>query len=594
MNTPGIYIPCCDDSLPIVKISSYLFDKFWPQAQVHFLGFKTPEFDFYNENHTFHSLAPEQVGGATSWTRYIHDFMKDVEEEFVIFSLDDYLLCTKPDTQMIEIALGLMKRTAKIGRFDLTFDTQIEGNIAPMGNVKGLMVVHKKPNAPYRISTQPAIWNRDFLLQFLDNDWSPWDFEIKGSQKAATEKMPSQTVSFYDRDLIRYPIRTTAKGAVSRFNPGKFNVLGLAPETIKELVEEGFFEEKDLIWGQHANNPPAFFEKEGYEFHPSFLDFHPTSHTHFEEYNCIYDDPESPLLTVNLFDANFIHTKDHPDFGYITTQGEKAPRGKKLRYMEGKKYFQEYSGITIFTDRYLRPDVIKSVDSPIKIGWIMEPPAVHPWAFDAVPSVLPELDYLFSFSKELADKYEKCRLLPFCHLRVHHDDWGVHEKSKLVSMVASTKKWTPGHILRHHVADELAEKHAIELWGAAYKSFPQHGKIFALKDYMFSIVIQNCQLDTFFTDFIDPLIAGTIPIFWGTREVNKHFDENGAIFFDTLEELDEILSNLTEEDYYSRLEAVKNNFETAKKYWRADDQLADLIYKTVDFEKLYPKARRTK
>ena len=119
-------------------------------------------------------------------------------------------------------------------------------------------------------------------------------------------------------------------------------------------------------------------------------------------------------------------------------------------------------------------------------------------------------------------------------------------------------------------------------------------KIFALKDHMFSIIIQNCQLDTFFTDFIDPLVAGTIPIFWGTREVNKHFDEKGVIFFDTFEELDEILSNLTEEDYYSRLEAVKSNFETAKKYWRADDQLADLIYKTVDFEKLYPKARRVK
>ena len=594
MDTPAIYIPCCDASLPIVKISSYLYNKFWPKAQVHFLGFAAPEFDFYNENHTFHSLAPEQVGGATSWTRYIHDFMKDVPEDFVIFSLDDYLLCGTPDLEMIQTALGLMHKTSKIGRFDLTFDTQIEGNISPMGKVNNFMVVHKKPDAPYRISTQPAVWNREFLLKFLDNDWSPWDFEIKGSQKASIEKMPSQTVAFYDRGLSRYPLRTTAKGAVSRFNPDKFNVLGLQPETIKELVKEGFFEERDLIWGQHANNPPRFFEKEGYEFHPSFLDFHPTSPTHFEEYNCIYDDPESPLLTVNLFDNNFIHTQDHPDFGYITTQGEKAPRGKKLRYVEGKRYFHEYSGITIFTDRFLRPGVIKAVNSPIKIGWIMEPPVVHQWAFDAVPEVLPELDYLFSFSQELADKYEKCHLFPFCFLRVHHDDWGVHEKSKLVSMVASEKKWAPGHILRHRVADELAEKHNIELWGGGFKRFPQHGKILALKDHMFSIIIQNCQLDTFFTDFIDPLITGTIPIFWGTREVGKYFDENGVIFFDTYEELDEILSNLTEEDYYSRLESVKKNFELAKNYWRADDQLADLIYKVVDFDKLNPQARGVK
>ena len=148
-------------------------------------------------------------------------------------------------------------------------------------------------------------------------------------------------------------------------------------------------------------------------------------------------------------------------------------------------------------------------------------------------------------------------------------------------MIASKKREAPGHILRHRVASELSKKHDIDLWGGGYKNFPQHGKILALKDYMFSIVIQNCQLDTFFTDFVDPLATGTIPIFWGTHNVDKYFNPDGFIMFDTFEELENILDNLTEKDYYNRIDAVKDNFERSKKYWRSDDQLGEMLHKIL-------------
>ena len=96
-NIPEIYIPCCDASLPIIKINSYLFDKLWPTAKVNYLGFKSPDFELYNKNHTFHSLAETQEGGASKWTRYIHDFMSKLDCDTVIFSIDDYLLCTPPN-----------------------------------------------------------------------------------------------------------------------------------------------------------------------------------------------------------------------------------------------------------------------------------------------------------------------------------------------------------------------------------------------------------------------------------------------------------------------------------------------------------------
>tara|TARA_R100001509_G_C4884677_1_gene221609 strand:- start:4675 stop:6417 length:1743 start_codon:yes stop_codon:yes gene_type:complete len=574
MTSFKVFIPCCDESLPIVKINSYLFNKFWPDLEVVYLGFKKPEYELYSANHTFVSLSDTQEGGSSKWTRYIHQYLSSIDDQVVMFSIDDYLLCQEPNLSMIDIAYKLISKNKNVGRFDLTFDSQVEGNIHEVSKLKGHTVAVKHPGAPYRISTQPALWKREYLLKFLDNDWSPWQFELNGTHMSSVNKFPEQTFCFYDKKMAEYPIRTIAKGAVSRHNPGKFNVLGMHPKLIKELVEKEFIVEKDLIWGQHGNKPPGFYEKGGYDFHPYLLDFHETSKTDFEEYFSVYD---KDIMTVNLWDANFSHTLTHPEFGYVTAQGEYAKRTEKMRYVLRKNNFRYSSGITIFTDKALDKKIIDSVDCDIKIGWIQEPPIVHSFVYEKLPSFIDSLDFLLTFSKELAEKYDNCIEFPWCFLRVAEKDWGIHDKSKLVSMIASNKKWAPGHKLRHQIAENLSDKYDIDLWGGGFKEFPSLGKNLALNDYMYSIVAQNSQVDTFFTDFVDPLITGTVPIFWGTREVSNIFDPDGFIMFDTIDELEGILNTIGPEDYNKRLPAIKNNFEIAKRYWRVDDQLADKI-----------------
>lgn len=38
-------------------------------------------------------------------------------------------------------------------------------------------VAYAHPHTSYRLSTQPSIWNRDFLLQYLTPNLDPWQFE---------------------------------------------------------------------------------------------------------------------------------------------------------------------------------------------------------------------------------------------------------------------------------------------------------------------------------------------------------------------------------------------------------------------------------
>jgi hypothetical protein len=96
-----------------------------------------------------------------------------------------------------------------------------------------------------------------------------------------------------------------------------------------------------------------------------------------------------------------------------------------------------------------------------------------------------------------------------------------------------------------------------------------------LKDYRFSIVIENCQKDYYFSEkLIDCFMTGTIPIYWGCQSIDKFFDVEGMLIFNNLDELEIILSSLNNELYMSRLDSIKNNFFEAKKYLIADD----LIY----------------
>jgi hypothetical protein len=90
----------------------------------------------------------------------------------------------------------------------------------------------------------------------------------------------------------------------------------------------------------------------------------------------------------------------------------------------------------------------------------------------------------------------------------------------------------------------------------------------------------NSKVDNFFTEvLVDNFMLGTIPIFWGCPNINEYFDDRGFITFNTVSELDEILSNLTINDYISRIEFIKKNIELSKKYVSTDDIIGDILQK---------------
>jgi hypothetical protein len=100
---------------------------------------------------------------------------------------------------------------------------------------------------------------------------------------------------------------------------------------------------------------------------------------------------------------------------------------------------------------------------------------------------------------------------------------------------------------------------------------------------MFNISIENLQHTNWFTEkLIDVLRTGTVPIYWGCPNIGDFFNIKGFIIVNSLEDIVNVVNNLTEDDYTSRLEYIKENFDKALQYCsnlfeRVDNEIKKLL-----------------
>ena len=134
---------------------------------------------------------------------------------------------------------------------------------------------------------------------------------------------------------------------------------------------------------------------------------------------------------------------------------------------------------------------------------------------------------------------------------------------------------------RHHIVNDVLPtvKNKPDLFGTG-SSRPLSYKSDALNNYMFSIEIENAFLPNYFTEkLLDCFATGTIPIYHGCSNVGDFFNKDGVIVFETSEELYEILEDLSEDIYNTKIDAVRENYEiTMAEYSQPDDAL----YKKVN------------
>jgi hypothetical protein len=235
-----------------------------------------------------------------------------------------------------------------------------------------------------------------------------------------------------------------------------------------------------------------------------------------------------------------------------------------------------------------------------RYAWLCESRAIIPQIRnmfkdeDIFNSMVNSFDGIFTCENELVEMHEK---IHFCLIGSNLpwiQEYKIHDKSKLVSFIASHKLFTQGHYIRHELyKSTINNKIDIDVYGSITgNSFGHnpgchldgiktewHDKREGIMDYMFSVVIENDQYDTYFTEKItDCFATGTIPVYWGTKNIGDYFNTDGIIFLEgNINEMQNIICNLNESLYNEKIDAIEDNLKIVKKLQSADDMLYEKI-----------------
>jgi len=237
--------------------------------------------------------------------------------------------------------------------------------------------------------------------------------------------------------------------------------------------------------------------------------------------------------------------------------------------------------IVIYTNHFQ-----KNVDQKAKknIALMMEGPEINRKYYDYISNNNNKFDIVLTFDKTLLDRGENYKLNLYGTCWLHDSYIKIWSKSKICSMITSNKTETSGHKFRHVITNYITQQNVnIDIYGGKYLNLPYPNtkaftldhtsrhltncKINALKDYMFSITIENSKEDYMFTEkLIDCFLTGTIPIYYGCPSIGKFFNTDGIIMINSLDDLTNVLPTLNDELYNKMKPYIEYNYNTAQQY----------------------------
>ncbi len=217
-----------------------------------------------------------------------------------------------------------------------------------------------------------------------------------------------------------------------------------------------------------------------------------------------------------------------------------------------------------------------------RVALLSEPNASLP--FVAKPRLARNYPLILTHDSRLVSRGKPYREFPFGTTFVEHllDAPGPFHKHKLLSMIGALHPDPKaGHVLRNQVIERMRSREDIDCFGRGVRWI--ESKEEGLKDYAFSIAIENCFRDFYFSEkILDCFLTETVPIYCGCPSIDRYFDPRGFLRFDSLEELEKLLPRLTWDLYREMLPFVRKNCEKAiQERWMTRSQMFERMGKEI-------------
>jgi len=166
----SIIIYSCKKNSDMWIIFSELFKKYWYNCDYKIYLVT----DQYIENKEL--VFDQVIEYDSDWGNMIIKALNVADTQYVMLWMDDYLLCDYVNNHDIEEKLRLAVK------YNVANLRLMESPSIKSAQFKdNLSLGYYKPGTAYSLSTQVGIWNSEFLLKNINEGWSAWEFEKKGS-----------------------------------------------------------------------------------------------------------------------------------------------------------------------------------------------------------------------------------------------------------------------------------------------------------------------------------------------------------------------------------------------------------------------------
>ncbi|MCF6234101.1 MAG: glycosyltransferase family 10 [Rhodobacteraceae bacterium] len=131
------------------------------------------------------------------------------------------------------------------------------------------------------------------------------------------------------------------------------------------------------------------------------------------------------------------------------------------------------------------------------------------------------------------------------------------EKTAMCSLIASSKRDSQGHKLRHEtVAWARDTSQDVAVMGQGYAPFET--KADGLARYRYSVVIENIREKNYFSEkLIDAVLCNTVPIYWGCPNLDRFVDTTGIIQCQTSADIRRAIAAMSAKDFDARLPQIQ-------------------------------------
>lgn len=202
-------------------------------------------------------------------------------------------------------------------------------------------------------------------------------------------------------------------------------------------------------------------------------------------------------------------------------------------------------------------------------GWLCESktiiPEMYNWCRTNLDFLKSKFIKVFTHDVELSLISDIFQLIQ-CSGKSFINDGLIHKKTKLVSMIASNKNMCSEHLFRHEMIQKFSNQ--CDHFGRGFNQIDN--KVDGLKDYCFSIAIENATYSNMFTEKLtDCFMCGTIPIYHGISNIGDFFDTNGIIILNE----DFKIEDLSYELYYDKMDSIEKNLAKSIDLLLAEDYI---------------------